>query len=116
MKKQITQLVDDLDGTVLEDGAGSTVRFALEGRQFEIDLSDENVDKLREALAPFISAGRTVSAGGGGGRSSGSRRNSSRSGGGELAAIRAWAQSNGFSVGDRGRISAEVREAYERSN
>lgn len=112
MKKQITQLVDDLDGAVLESGSGSTVRFSLEGRSYEIDLSDSNADKLRSALAPFISAGRTVS---GSGRSAGGRR-SSRSSGGDLAAIRSWAQSNGYTVGDRGRISADVREAYERSH
>lgn len=111
MKKQITQLVDDLDGTVLEDGNGSTVRFSLEGRTYEIDLSDANVDKLRSALAPFISAGRSVA---GSGRTSGGSRRS-RSNSGDLAAIRSWAQSNGYSVGDRGRISAEVREAYDRS-
>lgn len=112
MKKQITQLLDDLDGTVLEPGNGSTLRFSLEGRQYEIDLSDANAQRLRSALAPFISAGRTVA---GSSRGSGARR-SARSGSGELAAIRAWAQGNGYSVGDRGRISAEVREAYERAN
>jgi hypothetical protein len=112
MKKQITQLVDDLDGTVLENGAGSTVRFSLEGRQYEIDLSDANADKLRSALAPFISAGRSAS---GATRSTGARR-SGRANTGELAAIRSWAQGNGYTVGDRGRISAEVREAYERAN
>ena len=112
MKKQITQLVDDLDGSVLEDGAGSTVRFSLEGRQYEIDLSDANAQKLRSALAPFISAGRSASAAA---RSTVSRR-SSRSNSGELAAIRSWAQGHGYTVGDRGRISAEVREAYERAN
>jgi hypothetical protein len=110
MKKQITQLVDDLDGSVLDDG-GQTVRFSLEGRQYEIDLSDSNADKLRSALAPYISAGRSVA----GGRSAGGTRRS-RSSSGDLAAIRSWAQSNGFSVGDRGRISAEVRDAYERAN
>lgn len=112
MKKQITQLVDDLDGKVLENGAGSTVRFALEGRQYEIDLSDANAQKLRSALAPFISAGRSAA---GAARSSGPRR-TSRSNTGELAVIRSWAQGNGYTVGDRGRISAEVREAYERAN
>ena len=112
MKKQITQLVDDLDGAVLENGRGSTLRFSLEGRSYEIDLSDANADKLRSALAPFIAAGRSVA---GAGRSSGTRR-SSRSSGGDLAAIRSWAQSNGYSVGDRGRISADVRDAYERAH
>lgn len=112
MKKQITQLVDDLDGTVLDDGSGSTIRFSLEGRNYEIDLSDANAARLRDALAPFISAGRSVA---GSGRSTSGSRRASRSGG-DLAAIRSWAQSNGYSVGDRGRISAEVREAYDRSH
>ena len=110
MKKQITQLVDDLDGSVIENG-GSTIRFGLEGRSYEIDLTDANAQRLRDALAPFIAAGRSA----GGGRSTGTRR-SARGNSGELAAIRAWAQSNGYPVGDRGRIAAEVREAYERAN
>ncbi|MGV3712205.1 histone-like nucleoid-structuring protein Lsr2 [Pseudolysinimonas sp.] len=113
MKKQITQLVDDLDGTVLDNGAGSTLRFALEGRTYEIDLSDENADKLRAALAPFIAAGRSVA---GSGRASSSPRRTSRGSSGDLAAIRSWAQSNGFSVGDRGRISGDVRDAYDRAH
>lgn len=112
MKKQITQLVDDLDGTVLESGNGATIRFALEGRQYEIDLSSSNAQKLRAALAPFISAGRSVA----GSRGASGVRRSSRNASGELAAIRSWAQGQGYTVGDRGRISADVREAYERSH
>ena len=112
MKKQITQLVDDLDGSIIENG-GTTVRFALEGRQYEIDLSASNADRLRAALAPFISAGRAAS---GGARSSAGSRRPSRNASSELAAIRSWAQSHGHKVGDRGRISAEVREAYERAH
>jgi hypothetical protein len=111
LKKQITQLVDDLDGTVLESGNGTTIRFALEGRQYEIDLSTANAQRLRAALAPFISAGRSIA----GSRSSSPRR-SSRNASGELAAIRSWAQGHGYAVGDRGRISAEVRDAYERAH
>jgi hypothetical protein len=112
LKKQITQLVDDLDGTVLESGNGATVRFALEGRQYEIDLSTANAQRLRAALAPFISAGRSVA----GTRGSTGARRSGRNASGDLAAIRSWAQGHGYSVGDRGRISAEVREAYERAH
>jgi hypothetical protein len=110
MKKQITQLVDDLDGSIIEHG-GSTIKFALEGRQYEIDLSSSNAERLRSALAPFISAGRASS----GGSRTTSRR-PSRNASGELAAIRSWAQSHGYKVGDRGRISADVREAYERAH
>jgi hypothetical protein len=47
--------VDDLDAS--SDAVG-TYRFALEGVEYEIDLSRQNLDTLRAALAPFISAAR----------------------------------------------------------
>ena len=57
MAQQVNvKFVDDLDGS---DAAG-TVSFGLDGKTYEIDLSDENTDKLHEALAPFIEAGRSV--------------------------------------------------------
>ena len=111
MKKQIIQLVDDLDGTVIEHGEKS-VQFSLDGRYYEIDLSSENVEKLRSALAPFIQAGRTSTAPV---RVPASRR-SSRSSNGDLAAIRTWAQQNGYTVGDRGRIAEPIRDAYNRAH
>lgn len=115
MRKQITQLVDDLDGTVIDDG-GETIRFSLDGREYEIDLSDENAQQLRAAFEPYIRAGRSVaprlnvrtSS-----RAGGSRGGRSSNGGSDLAAIREWANKNGYEVGDRGRIAASVREAYE---
>ena len=112
-------LVDDLDG----EEASETVAFAVDGAQYEIDLSADNADKLREALAPYIaharransSSGRRRSSGGGGSRSSGGRSGSgsSSSGGASAAEIRSWARDNGFEVPERGRVSAEVREAYD---
>jgi len=108
-KKHITQLIDDLDGSVLEGGA--TVHFSLEGRAYEIDLSDDNAKKLRDAFAPYISAGRSVGSVGAAprraarGRSAGSSR--------DLADVRAWAEQNGFTVNSRGRIPANVLEAYD---
>lgn len=103
-----TVLIDDFDGTPLS--GGSTTTFALNGAQYEIDLAPENVEKLREALAPFIKAGRRVGGAQGGARRSGAgRRPASRS---DLAAIREWAQSQGLKVGDRGRIPAEIIEQY----
>ena len=57
MATRITKtLVDDLDGT---DAAG-TYRFALEEVPYEIDLSDANLQRLRDALAPFMAAGRRL--------------------------------------------------------
>ena len=73
MKKQITQLVDDLDGSVIEQG-GETIRFSLEGRSYEIDLSAANAERMRDAFAPYIRAGRGV------GGSSRSGRSRSRGG------------------------------------
>src|SRR3954467_15593872 len=68
MAQQTTvRFIDDLDGS---DAVG-TVSFALENRTYEIDLSDENTDKLHNALAPFIEHGRQV---GGRGAGRGRRR------------------------------------------
>ena len=55
-------LEDDIDGT---PGA-ETVLFSLDGKSYEIDLSEKNAEKLREAFAPWIGAGRRVSSPGGG--------------------------------------------------
>jgi len=108
MKRVTTQLVDDLDGTVIDD-EGVTIEFGLDGRRYEIDLSRANADRLKEALAPYVRAGREV------GRTSSSRPRSAgsrRRGSDDLAAIREWANSNGYSVGLRGRIPNDVHEAY----
>ena len=115
MAQQTTvRFIDDLDGSE----AVGTVTFALDNRSFEIDLSDENTDKLHEALAPFIEAARQS---GGRGSGRGRRRAQNQAAEGraptrsnreETAAIREWARSNGHKVNDRGRISKSVMEAY----
>ena len=105
-QKVITQLVDDVDGSVLADGAGETVRFSLDGTSYEIDVSNKNAEKLRATLQPYIDAGRKV------GRRTGSAGKRSQSGP-TAKELRDWARSNGFKVPDRGRIPASVREAFE---
>jgi excisionase family DNA binding protein len=53
------QIQDIRSVDVLDGGeADETVEFGFEGRNYEIDLSEKNVDKLREAFAPFIQAAR----------------------------------------------------------
>lgn len=107
-KKQITQLIDDLDGSVLDDA--TTIHFSVEGRAYEIDLSADNAKKLRDAFEPFVSAGRALgSVPAGARRPTKGRSGSSR----DLGEVRAWAEENGFTVNSRGRISATVLEAYD---
>jgi hypothetical protein len=113
MAQQTTvRFIDDLDGS---DAVG-TVTFSLDNRAYEIDLSDENTDKLHEVLAPFIEHGRQV---GGRGPGRGRRRiqsadeKPSRSNRDETPAVREWARANGHKVNDRGRISKSVIEAYQ---
>lgn len=111
-KKTITILTDDLDGEELPAGSRST-RFALDGVEYEIDLSAANARALADALAPYIAAGRRV---GGGARATSSARPRARAKTADaerLAAIRSWAQGNGYAVGDRGRIKAEIVEAFD---
>ncbi|HLS93706.1 MAG TPA: Lsr2 family protein [Microbacterium sp.] len=107
-RKIIHQLVDDLDGTVLEPGEGVSVHFSLDGKAYEIDLTEENAGKLREALAPYISAGRRSVSGVTRPRAK-SQSSSSR----DLGKVREWARDNGYSVSDRGRVPGEVLEAYD---
>jgi len=99
-------LVDDLDGSE----ATESVSFGLDGTSYEIDLNDANAARLRDALAEFVGHARKVgSASRRGRRSSGS----AAAGGPSAREIRDWARSNGFDVPDRGRVSAEVREAFD---
>ena len=114
MAQQTTvTFIDDLDGS---DAVG-TVTFSLDNRSYEIDLSDENTDKLHDALAPFIEHGRKA-----GGRSGGRGRTRgqaamtdtpARSKREETHAIREWARQNGHQLSDRGRIPKSVIEAYQ---
>ena len=106
-------LVDDIDGSE----AAETLTFGLDGVQYEIDLSTDNADKFRDLLAPYVgharrSGGRRRSSGGSS-RSNGAAASSSARSGVSAADIRAWARENGWDVPDRGRVSAEVREAYD---
>lgn len=106
-------LVDDISG----GEADETVTFSLDGVAYEIDLSEDNARKLRDAFAPYVGVARRV-----GGRASagrgrrGGRAAAASAGGGRTAEIRAWAKENGYEVSERGRISAEVRDAFEKAH
>ncbi|GHD88725.1 MULTISPECIES: histone-like nucleoid-structuring protein Lsr2 [Kocuria] len=99
-------LEDDIDG----GEANETVRFGLDGGQYEIDLSSANATKLRDALRPYVAAGRRASAKSG--RSQNTTTRPNRSGNPETPKIRAWAKKQGLQVSDRGRIHQDIQDKY----
>lgn len=101
---QRTQIlyVDDMDGSEAE----GTVRFGLDGTDYEIDLSKKHADQLAKAIGPYIEAARKVSS---------SRRpaKGARPVRHDQSDVRAWARGQGLKVSDRGRIPADVLARYE---
>jgi len=103
----LVQLVDDLDGTTSTDV--STVLFSLDGVTYEIDLSDENAERLRGGLAEYVDAARRT----GGRVKRGGKAGTNGSGAANDAGlVRKWANENGFGLSGRGRIPSHVVEAY----
>lgn len=107
--RHIAQLTDDLDGTVLEEGEGKQITFSIDGRAYEIDLSDTNADSFYKALSPYVDAARSARTTGGRGARPASRARSDL----DLGAVREWARANGHTVSDRGRVPATVVDAYK---
>jgi hypothetical protein len=103
-------LEDDYDG----GNADETVAFGLDGAEYEIDLSSANAGKLRDELAAWIGHARKT--GGRRRRAGAGRAAETTQGSGNTSEIRAWALANGHDVSSRGRISSEVREAYDRAH
>jgi hypothetical protein len=108
----VRQLIDDIDGTEISDGAGETIDFSLRSAAYRIDLSSANIAKLEKALKPFIDKATRVKAV----RSTRAKANGSAGNGADLSAIREWARANGYEVSDRGRIRAEIAEAFAASH
>ncbi len=99
---------------VLEDDIGDgpaaeTVRFGLDGSDYEIDLNEKNAARLRRQLTPFVEHARKVGIGRGQRRRS-ARTASNRERSGD---IRAWAKDKGIPISDRGRIPGSLVERYE---
>lgn len=106
-KNMIVQVVDDLDGTDITEG-GETVAFALDGTQYEVDLSDKHAEELRNLLSAYTSVARRIS-----GPRNRKRRSSATSKAASAADIRTWAKENGLEVPERGRVPDTIRAAYE---
>lgn len=95
-------LTDDIDGS----DATETVSFGIDGVAYEIDLNDDNAQQLRDQLSEWTAKARRV----GGRRNTGTRRRAGSPS--DARKIRAWARENGHEVSERGRVSKEIREAY----
>lgn len=102
--RTVIEMIDDLDGSE----ATETVRFGLDGTEYEIDLAGENAETLRGALSRFVEAARRDTA-------PGRRRASTPKAAGsgvDTKAVRRWAAENGIQVNTRGRISDDVVQRY----
>jgi Lsr2 len=95
-----TLFIDDIDGSAAE----GTVRFALDGTEYEIDLNAKHAEALRKALAKYIDAARRTGAAR---RAARSGRRASASGV-NTTEVREWAKAQGIEVKDRGRVPAEL--------
>lgn len=96
----VITLSDDLDG----GAAAETVAFGLDGRFYEIDLSEDNARELRERLEPFVAAGRKQT------KSGKAYRHTAVAP--DPRAVRAWAEANGLEVPARGRIPKKIYAAF----
>ena len=98
-------LEDDFTGGPAEQ----TVRFGLDGQNYEMDLSTENVTALRKVIKPYVRKARKVHATSRTGTSDApksAKRNT------DTPRIRQWAQEKGYEVAERGQIHQRVRDAY----
>jgi hypothetical protein len=109
-RREVVILEDDLEG----GSADETVKFALDGVQYEIDLSKRNAARLRDSFSDFIAHGRRVGRGGVvvGGRAAARARGSAAADREQNKAIRAWAKRKGRNISDRGRIPQEIVDEY----
>jgi hypothetical protein len=108
-KQVVVTIVDDYDG---ESKADETVQFSIDGVAYEMDLSVLNASKLRGIFEPWSSKARRVGRAPRARAAAKSRPVSNRE---QTVAIREWAKANGHNVSSRGRISAEIIDAYNQA-
>ena len=97
-----TLFIDDIDGSEAE----GTVRFALDGAEYEIDLNAKHAEALRKALSRYVEAARR--SGGTAARRPARAARRSAASGLNTTEVREWAKAQGIEVKDRGRVPAEL--------
>ena len=113
-QRTVVQLTDDLDGKAIAEGKGETVRFGVDGQDYEIDLGEKNAQALRDTIGKYVAAGRRVGGGSRGGRARGAAPARSRDY--DPKAVRAWAEEQGLDVSARGRVPAELVAKFQEAN
>ncbi|HET9080224.1 MAG TPA: Lsr2 family protein [Trebonia sp.] len=101
-----TLFVDDIDGSEAE----GTVRFGLDGTDYEIDLSVAHSEEIHKVLAPYVTHARKVGGARRAGR--GGRRNAT---GLDTHKVREWAREQGIEIKERGRVPADIVEKYRKA-
>lgn len=104
MQKVETVRTDDLDGSA----ADSTIRFGLDGAEYEIDLNDEHATTFRQFVQQYIAVSRKVS----GVRRAVGARSRKTTASPDSTQVREWAKSQGLPVKDRGRVASELIAQY----
>ena len=104
-------VVDDFDGTQ----AAETIKFSIDGKSYEIDLSRSNANELRRTLRPYVDRARTASRSPTGrrGKATRARGRPRRSEGYDRSEVRAWAKAHRIKVAPRGRIANDVVEKWK---
>ena len=110
-QRQIIETVTcDICGETTEDATAVTLGWGRE--QWELDLCPTHNAELSSQFDTWTAKARRV----GGGRGASPRRPSTFGTSTDANAIREWAKANGHKVGEKGRIAADVRAAYEAAN
>jgi len=99
-----TLFIDDLDG----GEAAGTVRFGLDGTDYEIDLSTAHADELRSALGQYVAHARKA-----GGTARRAPRGRRVAGAVDTHKVREWAKEQGIEIKERGRVPAGIVEKYQ---
>lgn len=123
-KQVIYKLVDDIDGSAIEEGQGESIEFSLDGVDYVIDLKNKNVNDFRKKIEYYVDFATRV-----GGRKrkvtpagavasavAPAKASSTKRDPAQTRAIRQWAADSGYEINDRGRIPAGIVEAYEAAN
>lgn len=100
----VVEVVDDLSGEVLSDP--ETVRFGIDGSEYQLETSQESADELRSLLQEYAKISRKRA----------TRRSDAARAAASVADIRAWAVQNGWDISERGRVPKVIVDAYNEAH